>query len=326
MSALKQTRQQLEQQYMDSFTQQSETLAQLGTLRNEIADATIQNKKEMAELEKNRQGAFGGGLKTQMQALRDKQSERMANYAIREAALTGTLQLEKDQRKEVVDAIKFIASQTDTEMVGSLQTDPVTGDIFAFFKDPQTGEMTQQTVGKTTIKPDYDIRTIGGRVVALDSSGNIVKDIGASSDGSGGSSFGVKFTPTDTQALFASGMSGQQIQQLQSDINLFGFDAATSGLPQAQKNAITKTMGGSPRFLNPEYIINTVYGSNKSALEDSAIKAGYGSKGFFGFGKNISDDELQQYVNDKIMPPLESYRSQGMDDKTAWAALQKASK
>ena len=163
---------------------------------------------------------------------------------------------------------------------------------------------------------------MGGRVVALDSSGNIVKDIGSSTSGSGGAGSSFKFTPSDSQALFAAGLNQSQVAQVQQDINTFGFDAATASLTSAQKAAVTKVAGETQRFLTPSYISTAIYSSeeNKQNLKEDALDAGYGSKGFFGIGKSITDKDVNDYISQVIMPKIESYREMGLDDKAAWAA------
>ena len=92
----------------------------------------------------------------------------MANYAIREAALTGTLSLERTNKKDLIDNIKSIQELTNAELVGSIQTDDVTGDISGIFRDPETGAMRQEIVGKSTPKNDLTYHVVDGQLVAVD--------------------------------------------------------------------------------------------------------------------------------------------------------------
>lgn len=312
-SSLQQARKTLEDQFLSSLKPNKMT-EQLADLRLEAANLTEKYDKEYKALKTNPEGKLSGNLDAQLRGTKEKQNEQLGYLALRETALTGALQLDKDQQKSIIDNIKTISGMTDADMIGSLDTDPVTGDVYAYFKDPTTGEIEQKTVGKTNIKPEYDIRTVGGRVVALDSEGNIVKDIGSSSDGSGLAGF--QLTPTDKQSLFAAGMSAERIAQLQSDVNTFGFDAATSGLTQAQKNAVTNVVGGTNRFLSTDYLLSQYKSTpeSKKKLEDKAIEAGYGSKGFLGIGRKVSDEDLNNYINTSIMSRVEQLRDQGVGD------------
>ena len=306
-------RKKLESDFLASL-KPSTTTKDLADIRLEAANLTEQYNKEYKALKANPEGKLSGNLDAQLRETKEKQNEQLGYLAMRESAITGALKLDQDQQKSILDNIKAISGMTQDDMVGSLDTDPVTGDVYAYFKNPETGEISQKTVGKTNVKPDYDIRTVGGRVVALDSEGNVVKDIGASSEGGGVSGF--KFTPTDKQALFAAGMTADRINSLQSDINTFGFDAATRGLSTAQKNAVTNVAGGTSKFLSTDYLLTQYKSSpeSKKQLEDKAIEAGYGSKGFLGIGRKVSDEELTNYINTSIMSRVEQFREQGMGD------------
>jgi len=319
-SALKQARKQMEDRFLAGL-KPSDNLNKLAEIQNERADLEDQYDEEYKALKANPEGKLSTQLNSQLQGVKERQNDQLAKIAVREGIALGIVTREEGMQDTLLKNIKEITALTQDDMVGSLQTDDVTGEISAFFRNPETGEMRQEVVGQTTIKPDYDIRTVGGRVVALDSAGNIVKDIGSSSEGGGGSGTAFTFSPTDRQALFASGMSQDTISQVQRDINTFGFDAGTAGLTSSQKQAVTKVAGGTSRFINTDYIKNDYFANSRDVLEEQALEAGYGSKGFLGFGKNVSDAELTSYINAEMIPQIEAYRTRGLDDNAILKTL-----
>lgn len=234
-SALKQARKQLEEQFLGSLQPSSQT-QDLAKLRNQIADTQIKQKKEFKEFQKQSEGMSTAVYNAEEQKFRQTQNEELANLAIRESAMVSGLQLTQDEQKLIKDNLKTAMELTNGDMVGGLQTDQVTGDVYAYFKDPSTGQLSQQTVGKTNVKQDYDIRTVGGRVVALDSEGNIVKDIGASGSASTGVTQQLAQMPDFNQFL------AEREQQLQMNLTPQGREELKKEYAQQYTSVINQTL------------------------------------------------------------------------------------
>lgn len=160
MSSLLQSRKQLEDRFLKSL-QPSDLTNQLAEVRLEAVDLQEKYKKEYEALKANPEGKLTANLTQDLRNLKEKQNEQLGYLAMRESALTGAIQLDKEQQQSIIENIKTISGLTQADMIGSLQTDEVTGDVYAYFRDPDTGSISQQTVGKTNIKPTT-VQTGGG--------------------------------------------------------------------------------------------------------------------------------------------------------------------
>jgi hypothetical protein len=182
-SSLQQARTAMETQLASRF-QPNDTLKQLGDVRLEAAKLTEQYDKEYKALRANPEGKLSSNLDAQLRTTKEKQNEQLGYLALREAALTGTLQLGQTEQKNLIDGIKQISDLTNSSIVGGLQRDDVTGEISGFFKDPSNGQITQQIVGSTTPTRDLTYEKIDGQLVAIDKqTGQEVKRYGGGTGG-----------------------------------------------------------------------------------------------------------------------------------------------
>jgi hypothetical protein len=235
MSSLMQARKEMEKRFVEGLTP-SDNLKKLAEIQNERADMEEQYAEEYKALKANPEGKLSGNLNAQLRDVKERQNDQLAKIAIREGIALGIVNLEKDQQNDLLKNIKEITALTQDDMVGSLQTDPVTGQISAFFRNPETGEMRQEVVGQTSIKPNYDIRTIDGRVVALDENLNIVKDLGASGSGS------TSITNQMAQIPDFNTFLAQREQQLQMNLAPEGREALKKEYEQLYTSVINQTL------------------------------------------------------------------------------------
>jgi hypothetical protein len=137
---------------------------------------------------------------------------------------------------------------------------------------------------------------------------------GPSKVGTGDSTSAISFSATDKQALVAAGLTSSEIGSIQNDLNKFGIDAVTKGLPGSQAQALNKVLGGATnnQFIDSNFLTNE-YGAG---LADAAKKAGYTTKGggLFGSGLLASTQPDTSSFLTHLMSLVSQYRQAGYSD------------
>jgi hypothetical protein len=283
MSSLRQARKEMETRFLEGL-KPSDNLTKLAELQNERADLEEQYEKEYKELKANPEGKLSGNLNAQLREVKERQNDQLAKMAVREGIALGIVNREEGLQDKLLKSISEITKLTQDDIVGSLQTNPITGEIYAMFRNPETGEMRQETVGQTSIKPDYDIRTIDGRVVALDQNLNVVKDLGASGSGSTGVTQMLSQMPdfnsfvAEREKQLGMSLGPQAREQLQKEYT----DTYTSVINQTLANKFSKSEIGKLSAagligsdLNTQ--INFLYGKDGGDDELMSLLENWGS-------------------------------------------------
>lgn len=201
-----------------------------------------------------------------------------------------------------------------------------------FFKD--SGATSWQDPRLTTLVSDYkpvaqasdtEIVTVGGNKVLINSqTGETIKSLGSSSEGSGGNSV-YKFSTDDKGRLIAAGISSTDISQIQTLINQGNSIEDIGGITDAQKKVLTDLLKGvtptqanqtTTIFLNKDYFKNLY---TTSQLEKAAADAGFGDLGEGLF--NLKDVDTEAYLN-YLEKLVAQYRQAGYNDQEILKMMQ----
>lgn len=307
-SALQQARQTLEDQFLQSL-KPSSTSKDLADLRLEGAKLTEQYNKEYKALQENPEGKLSGNLEAQLRQTKEKQNEQLGYLALRESALTGALQLDKDTQKSIIDNIKTISGMTQADLVGSLQQDDVTGEVSGFFRNPNTGEIEQKTVGQMTPSQDLTYEKVGGQLVAIDKrTGNVVKTYG----GGGGDSVAFADEVDAYAQQYAS--TGTKPTALPEGVTFGMIMQRAADLPKGpglvvDKNTNVKSSGVSAAIEGDITQLYTI--SNKVKELKELDKKRWGGVVSGTFGKLTGSEAQQKYVDlrDEIIDLLARNRT-----------------
>lgn len=173
---------------------------------------------------------------------------------------------------------------------------------------------------------DTQVVTGGGRTLLINTQdGSIIKDLGSAYKDTGGSGSGgeniFKIGNDDKAKLLASGLTSEDVNNIVSDINTYGYDAVKENLNANQQSVLSSILTGEDKkdtaqFLNKEYL-KSLY--PKETLKQSAMDAGYIDDGGF-WRKESGDTEAYLTYLDGL---VQSYRAAGYTDKEILALMQK---
>lgn len=134
----------------------------------------------------------------------------------------------------------------------------------------------------------------------------------------GGVNAPISLTTTDKQSLLGSGLTQNEINNIQADVNAHGINAVLAGITDpAQKTAILKAYGGqaSAKFLTKDYL-KGLY--DTQTLEKAASDAGYTKGGFLGAFKSADTEAYLTHLQSMI----DQYRTAGYSDQDILKMLQ----
>lgn len=295
MSGLLSKRKELEQKYLKSF-EPNDNLTKLAGIRNEIADVTEEYDRRIDTLEKNPNGVFGQGvLGTQLTKLRGEKNKELGYLALREATAQGIIDATEKERTSMLTAIEKIGELENKDLVGSLQQDDVTGEWSGFFRDPSTGQISQQIVGKTTPKMELTYQKLSdGTTVALDSKGNIVKQYG------GGTGDPVAFTQ-DLQAFAQQyAEDGSKPTNIPEGMTFGQIAAAAANLPKSDGQLVSNSTNVTPTGMGVERknAVSALYDIYQKADELAELDKKRGLDGSFLF--NTEDKTRYMSLRNEI--------------------------
>lgn len=137
----------------------------------------------------------------------------------------------------------------------------------------------------------------------------------------------VKFTPSDIQSLVGTGLSNQDVTNLQNDINNHGVDMASAGLTAAQKRVLGNLLGVSlnkEQFLSKDYFKDQFGAELEKAAKDAGFEEEKKSGGLLGtgvFAKTYKQVNTDGYL-DQLMKSVQQYRNQGYTDEEILKLMQ----
>lgn len=221
----------------------------------------------------------------------------VADIDNRRATLVAAKKAELDQYNENRNfALSQLKEFNDTEYKRQqLELDKQKADVDAKYK---SGQLTvdQYNAESTRIKAESG---------ALLDKANAAKAYRESEGAAGG----YKFSNDDVGKLINSGLSQQDVANIQADLKAHGADEVLKGLPANQQSIVRDVLAGGnqKQFLTKDYIKNLY---TDQQLKDEAYKAGFKSGGVFGLGQGADTEAYLNHMNDLIG----QYRSAGYTD------------
>jgi hypothetical protein len=137
-------------------TSESETQAQaeINRLTEEKNALESKKKKRVAELMKNTEGLTEVGLERVVRGEEAAFDDQIADLDTQLTGFKDNVTSIQKSRQDALNNIKLIQDMTGEEQIGGIQTDPLTGEQTAYFRNPLTGEVTTRQLGTVSIKPE----------------------------------------------------------------------------------------------------------------------------------------------------------------------------
>lgn len=216
---------------------ESESEKQAQTRINELLDTRnsleSRKKKAVANLMKNTEGLTERGLERVVRAEEAAFDDQIADIDTQITGFQSNIKSAQEARTLALQNAKMVQELTGEQMIGSVQTDPVTGEQSAYFQNPVTGELSQRVVGQISVSPEdsYFNLSAGERRYRINPDTGQAELVASApsaksaSSGGGFAGFGLGGQATD---------SGVNLGQLETS-----FSRAVTGLPLNQRQYAT---------------------------------------------------------------------------------------
>lgn len=248
MSSLMQTRKSMEDR-LRGYVQTPGMGQQIADIGIEDAKAREYYDKKIEDLSKNPEGKLSANLNAELSSLKEKKNQQLAYIALRKSAILEGAKFDQSQQNDLIDNITKISKLTNADIVGSLQTDDVTGEVSGFFRDPQTGQITQEIVGKTSPTKNLTYEKVNEQLVAIDkNTGEIVTTYGG---GAGGFNQGFADEIDAYARQYAA--TGQKPTGLPEGVSFGMIAQRAKALPKFNGAIVNRQTGVQPSGVPAEY-------------------------------------------------------------------------
>jgi hypothetical protein len=216
-------------------TSESETQAQ--TRINELTESRnsleSKKKKRISELMKNTEGLTEVGLERVVRGEEAAFDDQIADLDTQISGFQSNIKSSQEARTLALQNAKMVQEMTGEQMIGSVQTDPVTGEQSAYFQNPVTGELSQRYVGTINISPEDSFFNLSAgerryRINPETGQAELVASAPSAASSAGGSGFGGFGLSGQTSA------GGINLGQLETS-----FSRVITGLPLNQRQYAT---------------------------------------------------------------------------------------
>lgn len=138
----------------DQSESEKQALAEINRLTEARNSLESKKKRRISELMKNTEGLTEVGLERVVRGEEAAFDSQLADIDTQITGFRDNVTAIQQSRQEALNNIKMIQDMTGEEQIGGIQTDPLTGEQTAYFRNPLTGEVTTRQLGTVSVAPE----------------------------------------------------------------------------------------------------------------------------------------------------------------------------